>query len=92
MKHFTKSNYLLGDPPNELRKQLRDDGYLFLRDTLPKEQVLHLRRQILEFRQEAGWLREGSALMDALLVQVGTPLISMKALSGSRLITNLEIC
>ena len=76
MKHFAESNHLLGDPP-ELRKQLRDDGYLFLRDTLPKEQVLYLRRQILEFCQEAGWLREGSDLMDALTdrepILEGTP-------------------
>ncbi len=65
MKHFTESNDLL-ENPSALRKRLRDDGYLFLRDILPKDKVLHLRRRILEFCQEAGWLKEGSNLEDAL--------------------------
>ena len=39
MNHFTESNGLLDDPP-ALRKRLRDDGYLFLRDILPKDNVL----------------------------------------------------
>ena len=65
MNHFTESNGLLDDPP-ALRKRLRDDGYLFLRDILPKDDVLHLRRRILEFCREAGWLRESAELMDGL--------------------------
>ena len=65
MKHFTESNDLLDNPP-ALRKRLRDDGYLFLRDILPKNDVLHLRQRILQCCQEAGWLREGSPLMDGL--------------------------
>jgi hypothetical protein len=65
MTHFTESNDLLNDPPL-LRKRLSDDGYLFLRDILPKEDVLSLRRRILEFCREAGWLRAGSNLMDGL--------------------------
>ena len=65
MKHFKESNDLLDNPP-ALRKRMRDDGYLFLRDILPKDKVLHLRRRILEFCQEAGWLKEGSNLEDAL--------------------------
>jgi len=65
IKHFAESNDLLSDPP-ALRKRLRDDGYLFLRDILPQDEILHLRRRIFEFCQEAGWLREGSDLMDGL--------------------------
>ena len=63
MKHFTESNDLLKDPP-ALRKRLRDDGYLFLRDILPTDDVLHLRGRILEFCREAGWLKAGAGLMD----------------------------
>ena len=65
MKYFVESNHLLGDPPS-LRRQLRDDGYLFLKDILPKDEVLGLRKSILEFCQEVGWLRDGTNLMDGL--------------------------
>ena len=65
MKYFVESNHLLGDPPS-LRRQLRDDGYLFLKDILPKDEVLGLRKSILEFCQEVGWLRDGTNLMAGL--------------------------
>ena len=65
MEYFTESNHLLSDP-SALRQQFNADGYLFLRDTLPQPEVLALRRQILEFRQEQGWLRKGTDVMDGL--------------------------
>ncbi|MSS72977.1 MAG: phytanoyl-CoA dioxygenase [Candidatus Latescibacteria bacterium] len=65
MKPFTESNDLLDNPPL-LRKRLRDDGYLFLKGILPKDEVLDLRRRILEFCREVGWLRPGSDLMAGL--------------------------
>ncbi len=65
MKPFKESNCLLNDPSG-LRKRLRNDGYLFLRNILPKDEILHLRRKILEFCQDAGWLRQGADLMDGL--------------------------
>ena len=65
MEPFVVSNRLLGDPP-KLRKRLADDGYLFLRDILPKDKVLDLRRRILEICGRAGWLRPGSEAMDGL--------------------------
>lgn len=65
MKPFTESNDLLNDP-SRLRKRLRDDGYLFLREILPRDEILQLRRQILEICGEAGWLRPGTNLMDGL--------------------------
>ena len=63
MKPFKESNSLLNDPPG-LRKRLRDDGYLFLRSILPKEEVVNLSHQILEICEEAGWLRPGSNFID----------------------------
>lgn len=65
MKHFTESNDLLDDPAR-LRRRLSDDGYLFLRNILPGDEVLALRRRILEFCREAGWLRDGADLMAGL--------------------------
>ncbi len=65
MRPFLESNDLLDDPPG-LRKRLRDDGYLFLREILPKGEVLDLRRQVLEICAKAGWTRSGTDLMDGL--------------------------
>ena len=65
MKPFKESNKLLNDS-SKLRKQLRDDGYLFFRGIIPKNEILQLRLQILEICQEAGWLRPDAKLMDGL--------------------------
>ncbi len=65
MNYFTESNDLL-DQPGALRKRLKEDGYLFIRDILPKEEALFIRRCILGFCRDEGWLQEGSALMDGL--------------------------
>ncbi len=43
-----------------------NDGYLFFRDILPKEKVYTLRRKIMEFCQDAGWLRSNSDPMEGL--------------------------
>ena len=65
MQPFLESNDLLDDPPG-LRKRLRDDGYLFLRGILPKDEVQELRRQVLEICAQAGWTRPGANLLDGL--------------------------
>lgn len=65
MKPFVESNDLLNDPAG-LRKRLRDQGYLFLRDMYPREDVLTLRREVLNICNEAGWLRPGAELMEGL--------------------------
>ena len=64
-EHFAQSNDLLNDSP-ALRKRLRDEGYLFLRDILPQDDVLSLRRQVMELCAEAGWLRPGTDVMAGL--------------------------
>lgn len=65
MKPFTESNDLLDDS-RRLRKRLDEEGYLFLRNILPADEILALRRKILEICWEAGWLRDGSELMAGL--------------------------
>src|SRR5262245_9401714 len=62
---FVESNDILNDPTALLRR-LRRDGYLFVRGLLPREDVLDLRRRVLQFCDEEGWLRKGSDLMDGL--------------------------
>jgi ectoine hydroxylase-related dioxygenase (phytanoyl-CoA dioxygenase family) len=65
MHPFIDSTDLIDDS-QALRKQMRKDGYLFLRGVLPTDEVLTVRRKALEFCREAGWLVEGSELMDGL--------------------------
>ncbi len=65
MAGFIESNDVLEDPP-ALRKRLHDHGYLFIREILPKQDVLDLRKQVLELCRDAGWLRSGADLMDGL--------------------------
>jgi hypothetical protein len=50
--------------PEELRRRMRRDGYLFLRGLLPGDEVLGLRRRILEICQRHGWLVPGVDLME----------------------------
>ena len=65
MQPFVESNNLLDDPP-AMRKRLRHDGYLFLREILPKNEILDLRRQFLEICAEAGWTRSGEDPLEAI--------------------------
>lgn len=62
---FVESTDLVGDP-NALLRRIRRDGYLFIRCLLPREDVLDVRRRILRFCEEEGWLRPGSDLMEGL--------------------------
>ncbi|MDE2792340.1 MAG: phytanoyl-CoA dioxygenase family protein [Paracoccaceae bacterium] len=65
MQPFVESNSLLDDPPG-LRRRLRHDGYLFLRGILPQDEVLDLRRKIIEICAEAGWTRSGEDSLEAI--------------------------
>jgi ectoine hydroxylase-related dioxygenase (phytanoyl-CoA dioxygenase family) len=65
MQPFVESNDVLDDP-SALRKRLRKYGYLFVRDLLPRDEVLEVRRQILEICRNEGWMLEGADLMDGL--------------------------
>ena len=61
MQPFVESNSLLDDPP-----RLRHDGYQSFKGVLPQDEVLDLRRQILEICAEAGRTRSGEELLDGL--------------------------
>jgi ectoine hydroxylase-related dioxygenase (phytanoyl-CoA dioxygenase family) len=63
LREFTPANELL-DRPDDLRAQLDREGYLFFRGLLPRDEVLRVRRAVLECCRAAGWLVEGSDLME----------------------------
>lgn len=65
MQPFLDSTDVLNDGP-ELRLRMQRDGYLFLRGLLPTAVVEGLRLQILAIAQEAGWLKVGTPLADAI--------------------------
>ncbi len=55
--NFTDSTALLDDGPG-LAARLAEDGYLFLRGVLPREEVLAVRERLLALAEEGGWLAE----------------------------------
>lgn len=60
--------------PGVLQAQMNADGYLFFRGLIPVEEVLSVRRAILELCAEAGWLDPNRDLMDAIAAPNQKPL------------------
>jgi phytanoyl-CoA dioxygenase PhyH len=65
-REFRPSNDLI-DTPAELRARLADEGHLFFRGLLPREDVMVVRRAILERCRDAGWLVDGTELMEGIV-------------------------
>lgn len=65
MQPFVESNDVMDDAA-ALRTRMRKYGYVFIRDLLPRDDVLEVRRQIMEICREFEWLRPGSDPMDGL--------------------------
>jgi hypothetical protein len=65
---FLDSTELLDDPP-ALQERAEQQGYLFFRGLLPAEDVLTVRRKILEVVAHHGWIADGSQLMDGIADQ-----------------------
>lgn len=61
-----ESNEILGDG-EALRARIEEDGYLLIRNLRPREQVLELRRQILERMAAQGLLAPDTPLMDGVI-------------------------
>lgn len=61
IRPFTDSTDALGDG-QALARNLDRDGYLFLRRVLPRDEVLSLRRKLLERATGAGWVRQDCPL------------------------------
>ena len=50
----------------KLRGRLAENGYIYLRDFLPREPLLGLRRDVLTICRKHGWLEEGTELMQGI--------------------------
>jgi ectoine hydroxylase-related dioxygenase (phytanoyl-CoA dioxygenase family) len=65
LSDFLESNDALADD-DELRHGMERDGYLFFRGLVDADSILQVRRDILALCQKAGWLAEGTTLMDGI--------------------------
>ena len=52
--------------PEELRRRIDKEGYLFFKQLLNPNNLLELRKQILTTLQEGGWLIAGTDPMDGI--------------------------
>ena len=62
---FREQNALLDDP-RALRQQMATDGFLFFRGLVPADEIVALRRQILQICDNYGWIEPGTELMDGI--------------------------
>ncbi|CAK7207792.1 hypothetical protein SEUCBS139899_010606 [Sporothrix eucalyptigena] len=53
-------------PMEELRRRLKDDGYLYLKGLLPREDVLAARRAYFSYLEPSGVLKPGSDPVDGI--------------------------
>lgn len=60
---FLESNDALGKK-EELRHRMDKNGYLFFRALIDTNEILHVRREILEICRRHGWLDKSRELMD----------------------------
>lgn len=71
---FADSTPLL-DRPQELRRRHEEDGFLFFRGLLPREDVLALRTDFLDILHRFGWLDESRGLTEGLADQAAVDAI-----------------
>src|SRR5688572_16525122 len=64
MRRFEDSTDL-ADDPRALRARLDQESHLYLRGLLPAEQVLDVRRRVVEALDRLGWIEPGTDPMDA---------------------------
>ena len=62
---FQNHNALLDDP-QAMRGQMATDGFLFFRGLLPADEIVALRRKILQVCDNYGWIAPGTELMDGI--------------------------
>jgi hypothetical protein len=55
-----------GDDPEELRRRLADEGYLFFTRLQPPDKLRELRREMLTVIQQGGWLVAGTDPQDGI--------------------------
>ena len=62
---FQEHNALL-DNPQAMRRQMEMDGFLFFRGLLPADEIVALRRRILQVCDNYGWIAPGTELIDGI--------------------------
>ncbi len=70
MQPFIDSS-ALRDDGSALAQRMHRDGYLFLRNFLPREAIANVQRQIAAIASDAGWLRLNTPLEDAIADPAG---------------------
>lgn len=70
MHLFIDSSPLRDDGP-ALAARMRRDGYLFLPNLLPREDIANVQRQIAAIARDAGWLQRDAPLEDAIADNAG---------------------
>lgn len=82
LKELRVSNDAKNDP-EELRRRIDKEGYLFFKQLLNPNNLLELRKQILTTLQEGGWLIAGTNPMD------GIADVTQKCTEGDRKYTDV---
>ena len=67
---FNVSNDVLDDVES-LQARLAEDGYLFIRNYAPQDDLLALRKEILQLCADEGWVKPDTDLMDGVWGGVG---------------------
>jgi hypothetical protein len=65
MKDLKVCNSFLGNP-HQLREFARDEGYLYFINLIPDEDILDVRKDILELCYNAGWMAPAQDIMDGI--------------------------
>jgi ectoine hydroxylase-related dioxygenase (phytanoyl-CoA dioxygenase family) len=53
------------EKPAQLRRMMREDGYLFLKQVAPREKLLRLRKDVLQLCADAGWVNMNASAAEA---------------------------
>ena len=64
-KELSVSNDVIDDA-DELRRRMKDEGYLFFRKLQDPDKLWSLRLDMLEVMREGGWLKAGTELADGI--------------------------
>src|SRR5947209_12017644 len=64
-QEFRVSNNVIDDP-EELRRRIDAEGYLFFRSLQNPDKLRALRQEILGVCREGGWLKDGTELQDGI--------------------------
>lgn len=65
LRRLRESNDALDDP-EEIRRRVADDGYVFIRGLQDRDKLLSLRHDVMTVMMDGGWLVNGTNVMDGI--------------------------